>query len=85
MRRQLRSRVAWKRRRIVTPGGKNVVKFKKSRPAYHVCPRCGAKLTTPRLTPVLIRKLTKVQRRPERRFPELCSYCSRLAIKEMMK
>ena len=84
MRRQLRSRVAWKRKRIVTPSGKNVYHFKKSRPACHLCPRCGQKLTTPRLTPVQIRKLTKVQRRPERRFPELCAYCSRLAIKERM-
>ncbi|MEM7820192.1 MAG: 50S ribosomal protein L34e [Candidatus Aenigmatarchaeota archaeon] len=81
----MRSRVAWKRTRIVTPGGRNVFHFKKSRPAFHVCGQCGAKLNRPRLLRTEIRKIRKTERRPERRFPELCPACSRLALKARVK
>lgn len=85
MRRQLRSRTAWKRYNVVTPGGRTVMHFKKARPSYHTCGRCGAKLNRPRLLPTEIRKIRKTERRPERRFPELCAACSRSALKAMVK
>lgn len=85
MRRQLRSRTAWKRTSVVTPGGRTVVHFRKSRPAYHTCGGCGAKLNKPRVTPAQMKSFRKTERRPERRFPELCPRCSRMMLKGMVK
>ena len=38
-----------KRYKVKTPGGKNVMHFKKKRPSYARCKKCGAKLNRPKL------------------------------------
>lgn len=82
MRRALRVK---KRIQVVTPGGKNVIHFKKGKPSHAKCGNCGKKLNRPRLNPIQVRKLSKVQRRPERPFPYLCSRCMREYLKEKLR
>ena len=84
MRRQLRSR-SKKRVKVKTPGGKAALHFKKKRPAPARCARCGRKLNRAKLNSTEIRKVTKVQRRPERPYPELCPSCMREVIKERVR
>lgn len=78
MRRKKRTR---KRTKIKTPSGKTVWRFKKRKVSRAVCSSCGAKLNRPRLNPLELRKISKVKRRPERPFPELCSKCMREVLK----
>ncbi len=80
MRRFLRST---KIKKIVkrTPGNRLTVHFRKQKPNYAHCGMCGKKIVRARLRPSELRKLPKVQRRPERAFPELCSKCMREKIK----
>jgi len=68
-----------------TPGGKNVTHFKKEKPGHALCSKCGVKLNRARLNPIKIKKSSKVQRRPERPFPNLCSKCMREVFKEMAR
>jgi len=65
-----------------TPGRKAVAHFKKKRPANVLCSNCGTKLNRTRLN---LRKLSKVQKRPQRPFPNLCSRCMREVFKEMVR
>lgn len=60
-----------------------VQRFKRRKPNYAHCGKCGAKLyAIPRLLPYQLRKLPKVQRRPERPLPHLCVTCQRATILE---
>ncbi len=84
MRRALR---VTKLRKIVkrTPGGGYTVHIRKPKPDYAHCPVCGKKIVRARLRPIEVKKLPKVQRRPERPYPELCPNCARERIKEMTR
>lgn len=84
MRRSLRST---KIKKIVkrTPGNRLTIHFRKAKPGYAHCGNCGKKIVRARLRANEIRKLPKVQRRPERPFPELCAKCMREKIKNMVK
>jgi len=82
MRREKRTR---KRTKVKTPGGKTVWHFKKRRVSHAICGRCGAKLNRSRLNPTELRKISKVKRRPERPFPELCSRCMREVLKSKVR
>lgn len=74
---------SYKRVRKNTPGGKNVLRYKKKKPSKHVCAECGKILHgVPRGRPYEIRKLSKTQRRPSRPFGGyLCSECARKHFK----
>ena len=74
-----------KKRKVKTPGARTSVHFKKKRPNYHQCAKCGKKLNRARRTISEIRKVSKVKRRAQRPYPELCSKCMRLKIKEMIR
>lgn len=84
MRRALRTR-ARKKVKVRTPGGKTVVHIKAKRPNYHHCYSCGAKLNKARLLPIEAKKISKVQRRPERPLPELCSRCMREVFRRRVR
>ncbi len=66
-----------------TPGGANVLRYKKKKPAKHVCAECGALLHgVPRGRPFEIKKLSKSQKRPNRPFGgNLCPKCARKHFK----
>ena len=84
MRRALRSR-SIKRTRHRTPGGKNIVAFRKKRPGYAQCGNCGAKMVRKRLRATGMRKLAKTRKRPNRPYPELCPRCMREEIRQRVK
>lgn len=84
MQRRLRSRSV-KKTRLVTPGGRTVLRFKTERANYAHCGNCGAKLNRAKLNTRDSRKLTKVQRRAERPLPELCPSCMRSQMKSMVR
>ena len=74
---------SYKRVRKNTPGGKNVLRYKKKKPSNHVCAECGKVLHgVPRGRPYEINKLSKTQKRPSRPFGGyLCSECARKRFK----
>lgn len=74
-----------KRYKVKTPGGRNVIHFKKRKTSYIVCKKCGAKLNRSKLNLKEIRKLSKTKKRPERPFPNLCSKCIRIYFKEKVR
>jgi large subunit ribosomal protein L34e len=84
MRKSLRTR-AVKKMRVVTPGKRTVIHFKQSKPAPAVCGMCGHKLNRSKLTPIEVRRLSKVQRRPERPLPHLCPKCMREEMKKRIR
>jgi len=77
-----RSRKKMKKR---TPSGKQVVHIKKERPAYMKCGKCGKKIVRARLIPKIIKKISKVKKRPERPLPHLCSKCLRVEMKTRLR
>ncbi len=84
MRRQLRSS-SINKTKVTTPGGRTVIHFKVGKPQYAHCGNCGTKLNRAKLNPNEIKKLTKVQRRPERPLPGLCPSCMRSQMKSMVR
>ena len=63
---RFRSR-SYKRVKKNTPGGENVLRYKKKKPSKHVCAECGAVLHgVPRGRPYEIGKLSKTAKRPNR-------------------
>jgi len=64
-------------RRTVT--GKNVIVYRKGRIAAAVCSNCGRELHgIPRLTKLQLGKLSKSEKRPNRKFGGyLCSKCTK--------
>ena len=73
------------KRKVKTPGNRTSVHFKKKRPNYAHCGICRKKLTRTRLAVNRFKKMTKMQRRPERPYPELCSKCMREKIKQRLR
>ncbi|MCC7553452.1 MAG: 50S ribosomal protein L34e [Methanobacteriaceae archaeon] len=74
---------SYKRVRKNTPGGENVLRYKKKKPSKHVCAECGCSLNAvPRGRPYEIKKLSKSQKRPNRPFGgNLCPICTRKHFK----
>ena len=71
---------SYKRMNKVTPGGQNVLRYKKKKPSKHVCAECGAPLHgVPRGRPYEINKLSRTRKRPNR--PYVGYYCSKCARK----
>ena len=70
------------RKRVVTPGGKNVLRHTLRKPQKAHCAKCGVVLAgVARGRPAAIKKLSKSQRVPSRPFAGMyCSACSRDAI-----
>ncbi|RBQ23236.1 50S ribosomal protein L34e [Candidatus Methanobinarius endosymbioticus] len=70
---------SYKRINKNTPGGQNVLKYKKKKPSKHICAECGATLHgVPRGRSYEIGKLSKTKKRPNRPFGGyLCSKCAR--------
>jgi large subunit ribosomal protein L34e len=70
------------RKRVVTPGGKNVLRHSLRKPKKAHCAQCGVVLAgVARGRPAAVKKLSKSQRAPSRPFAgQLCSPCSRRAI-----
>ena len=69
--------------RKTTPGGVNVLRYKKKKPSKHVCAECGAILHgVPRGRPYEIGKLSKTSKRPNRPYGGyLCTKCMRKLFK----
>lgn len=69
---------------VKTPGGKNVLHYRKRKPAKAHCASCGALLHgVPRERPYVMQRLGKTEKRPERKFGgQLCSRCSRFKLRE---
>ena len=80
---RFRSR-SYKRVHKNTPGGENVLRYKKKKPSKHVCAECGAVLHgVPRGRPYEIGKLSKTAKRPNRPYGGyLCSSCARKIFKK---
>lgn len=70
------------RKRVVTPGGSNVLRHSLRKPKKAHCGSCGTVLSgVARGRPAQIKKLSKSQRAPSRPYAgNLCSACSRKAI-----
>jgi len=68
-----------------TPGGKNVIHFRKKRSSHALCSNCGAKLNRPRLKILEIRKLPKTKKRPERPTPNFCPKCMKEYFKNKVR
>ena len=79
---RFRSR-SYKRIHKNTPGGDNVLRYKKKKPSKHVCAECGKVLHgVPRGRPYEIGKLSKTAKRPSRPYGGyLCSSCARKHFK----
>ena len=75
---------SYKKTQTKTPGGVNVLRYKKKKPSKHVCAECGAVLHgVPRGRPYEINKLAKSQKRPNRPYGGyLCPKCARKHFKE---
>ncbi len=78
-----RFRQAIKRQRK-SPTGKPVVKYKAAHPAKTLCALCASKLNAvPNRSTANLGKLSKTQKRPERKFGGvLCANCTQEIIKE---
>ena len=83
---RFRSRT-FRRVKIKTPGGRNIVHFRRRNPAKAQCGSCGSELkAVPRLLPYEIRNTPKTKRRPERPYGGvLCSKCTRELIKSKLE
>ncbi|MEK6922385.1 MAG: 50S ribosomal protein L34e [Nanoarchaeota archaeon] len=70
-----------------TPGGKLIIRYLKRKPKIAHCANCRKILHgVPRVRAVEMRRLPKVQRRPQRPYGgKLCSACSRKFIIENSK
>jgi large subunit ribosomal protein L34e len=70
------------RKRIVTPGGKNVLRHGLRKPQKAHCAKCGVVLAgVARGRPAALAKLSKSQKVPARPYAGMyCSACSRDAI-----
>lgn len=70
---------SYKRINKRTPGGRNVLRYKKKKPNKHVCGECGQLLHgVPRGRPFEIKKLSKTKKRPSKPFGGyLCTKCLR--------
>lgn len=66
-----------------SPGGKPVVIYKIRKPSRATCALCEEKLNAvPKRKGVELKKLSKTERRPERKFGGvLCASCTRAIIK----
>jgi len=84
MRRQLRS-TSIKKIKVRTPSGNLKIHFRRKKPGYKKCGLCGGKIVRKRLRPSELAKLPKVQKRPERPYPHLCSSCMREQIKREIR
>ena len=68
-----------RRIKVVTPGNRNKVAYKKRKPSKAVCSRCRALLKgVPRERPYKMQNMPKTMKRPERPYGGvLCSKCMR--------
>ena len=64
---------------VKTPGGRNVIHYKKRKPAKAKCGKCGSVLKgVARERPYKMRKMAKSKKRPTRPYGGvLCSKCMR--------
>jgi len=78
---KFRSRT-YTRKRVVTPGGKNVLRHGLRPPKKPHCANCGKVLAgVARARPNALRKMSKSQKGPSRAYAGmLCSPCSRRVI-----
>ena len=74
-----------KRLKVKTSGGKVSIHFKRRKPSYATCKKCGAKLNRAKLNVGYVKRMSKTEKRPERPFPELCSRCMREHFKDKVR
>ncbi|MCD6229789.1 MAG: 50S ribosomal protein L34e [Candidatus Diapherotrites archaeon] len=70
---------------VKVPGGNTKVKYKAKKPSSHHCALCKGKLSgVPHgKRPSEVAKLSKTQKRPERKFAgELCAKCSKTVMEK---
>ena len=68
--------------KIVTPGHRHIVHYKKRKPAKAKCGKCGAVLHgVPRERPFKMQNMPKTMKRPERPYGGvLCTKCMRIMM-----
>ena len=73
----------FRRIRIKTPGGRNILSFRKRKPSKATCSNCGKVLSgVPRARDYKMQNMAKTEKRPSRAYGgNLCSKCSRALIK----
>jgi len=82
----LRSR-SYRKVKQTTPGGRQVVRYKRRKPKAAHCGNCGAQLSgVPKQRPIDMQRLAKTKKRPERPYGgALCPKCLKLKIKESVR
>ena len=77
----------FRRLRLKTPGGRNILSFRKRKPSKAKCAECGKVLAgVPRARDHKIQNMAKTEKRPSRAYGgNLCSKCSRAILKEKAK
>jgi len=78
---------SFRRIKVKLPGGRLIIQYRKRKPNQAHCANCGNILHgVPREIPVNLRRMPKVQRRPERMFGGfLCHSCTAEAIGQKFK
>lgn len=72
---------------VKTPGGRNVLRYKKRKPKKASCANCGKNLSgIPRERPYKMQNMAKTMKRPSRAYGgNLCSKCTRELLKQKAK
>lgn len=74
----------FRRIKVRTPGGRNVIHYKRRRPAKAQCAECGRVLPgTLQARVCKVRNTAKTKKRPQRPYGgQLCTRCMRAKIRE---
>ena len=74
------------RRVFVRTASRIKLHYRKRKPANQKCPECGKVLRgATRLRATKLKKVSKTKKIPSRKFPNICSQCSRKKIIEMAR
>ena len=76
-----------RRKKVVTPSGKNVMHYIDRNPSVATCALCHQKLKgIPRASKVTGKRLNKVQKRPDRMYGGyLCPQCLKAELKKTIR
>ena len=72
---------------VKTPGGRNVIHYRRRKPSKAVCSACKTQLAgVPRELPYKMANMPKTAKRPERPYGGgLCSACTRKLLQEKVR
>jgi large subunit ribosomal protein L34e len=81
----MRTSKSMRKVKVKSPGGETLISFRRKKPSYVKCKKCGERLNRPKLSVKKLKNLPKTKKRPERPFPELCSRCMREYFKNKVR